>query len=84
MCLGMCALHSKELAKTHMVLLLQVNVPLKWLISFSPERVDLGNMAVHFIFIFLNIQMLPVCISSVNVCYRLTVLAVSSEYLHPI
>lgn len=24
-CLGTCALHSKELAKTHMVLLLQVN-----------------------------------------------------------
>lgn len=26
MCLGMCALHSKELAKTHMVLLLQVRL----------------------------------------------------------
>ncbi len=28
-CLGTCILHSKELAKTHMVLLLQVNVLLK-------------------------------------------------------
>lgn len=33
MCLGMCALHSKDLAKTHMVLLLQVSFLLSGLLT---------------------------------------------------
>lgn len=47
-CLGMCTLHSKELAKTHMVLLLQVHFLHKWFICFSPERVSFRNMSMQY------------------------------------